>query len=122
MELKEFVKKVLNDLVLGVEEARSGSVRDMKLYDKDSKTVEFDIAVTVEDVDKKSGKAGIRVLEFAEAGGDVMQEVKNSTISRIKFGVYVDGLTKDEDERRREIARATIERASSRRSGGWMQT
>ncbi len=121
MELKDFVKKVLSDLVLGVEEARSGSVRDMKLYDKDSKTVEFDIAVTVEDIDKKSGKEGIRVLQFAEASGDVMQEVKNSTVSRIKFGVFVDVLTKDEGEKRRKIV-ADIEQRSSRRSTGWMAT
>jgi len=97
MELKEFVKKVLNDLVQGVEEARSISPRDMHLYDKENKTVEFDIAVTVEDVDKLSGKAGIRVLQFVETGGDVTKEIKNSTVSRVKFGVYIEGLTKQED-------------------------
>jgi hypothetical protein len=97
MELKEFVKKVLTDLVQGVEEARSASPRDMHLYDKENKTVEFDIAVTVEDIDKTSGKAGIRVLQFVEAGGDVAKEIKNSTVSRVKFGVYVGGRTKGED-------------------------
>ena len=97
MELKEFVKKVLTDLVQAVEEARSPSPRDMHLFDKENKTVEFDIAVTVEDTDKASGKAGIRVLQFIETGGDVSKEIKNSTVSRVKFGVYIDTRTKEED-------------------------
>ncbi|MDO8662907.1 MAG: hypothetical protein Q7K98_06790 [Candidatus Omnitrophota bacterium] len=105
MELKEFVKKVLTDLVQGVEDARNNSVRDMKLYDKENKTVEFDIAVTVEDIDTKSGKAGIRVLQFAEAGGDIAKEIKNSTVSRIKFGVYIRTETKEEEARNLEEIR-----------------
>jgi hypothetical protein len=92
MELKEFVKKVLTDLVQGVEETRSASPRDMYLFDKENKTVEFDIAVTVEDFDKLSGKAGIRVMQFVETGGDMAKEIKNSTVSRIRFGVYIGGL------------------------------
>ncbi|MFA5093318.1 MAG: hypothetical protein WC543_05190 [Candidatus Omnitrophota bacterium] len=99
MELKDFVKKVLSDLVQGVEEARNDSIRDMKLYDKEMKTVEFDIAVTVEDVDTVSGKAGIRVLQFAEAGGDIAKETKNSTVSRVKFGVFIGTQTKQEEAR-----------------------
>lgn len=91
MELKEFVKKVLIDLVQSVEEADSISPRVMYLYDRENKTVEFDIAVTVEDIDKLSGKAGIRVLQFVETGGDMAKEIKNSTVSRVKFGVYIGG-------------------------------
>lgn len=97
MELKEFVKKVLTDLVQGVEETRSVSPRDMYLFDKENKTVEFDIAVTVEDIDKLSGKAGIRVMQFVETGGDMGKEIKNSTVSRIRFGVYIGGLKRRSD-------------------------
>lgn len=106
MELKDFVKKVLIDLVQGVEEARSEAVRDMKLFDKEGRTVEFDIAVTVEDVNKNSGKAGIRVLQFIEGDADVAKETRNSTVSRVKFGILVGGLTKDEDARRAAEAKA----------------
>ncbi len=92
MELKEFVKKVLTDLVQGVEEARSTSPRDMYLYSKDNESIEFDIAVTVENTNTSSGKAGIHVLQFVETGGDISKEIKNSTVSRIKFGVYIGAL------------------------------
>lgn len=110
MELKEFVKKVLTDLVQGVEEARSSSPREMVLYDKENKTVEFDIAVTVEDIDKSSGKAGIRVLQFVETGGDVAREIKNSTVSRVKFGIYIRGRTKQENaEFQRQIENQIVQ-------------
>ena len=59
MELKEFVKSVLKDVVDAVEETRYESSRDMHLDSgKEQRTVEFDIAVTVEDNTRGSGKAG----------------------------------------------------------------
>ena len=98
MELKDFVKKVLLDLVQAVEEVRNESVRDMRLSNhKDKRTVEFDIAVSAESSSGVSGKAGVRVLQFAEAGGDINKEAKNSTVSRVRFGIDIDSLTKEED-------------------------
>lgn len=51
MELKEFVQNVLSDLVTAVEDTRATSIRDMYLTSNSQtgQTVEFDIAVTVED-------------------------------------------------------------------------
>ena len=98
MELKEFVKSVLADLVQAVEETRKNAVRDMKLASsKDNRTVEFDIAVTVEDKLGTSGKAGISILKIIEGGGNINKEVNSSTVSRIRFGVYIDSMTKEED-------------------------
>lgn len=98
MEIKDFVKKVLTDLVSAVEETRKESVRDMSLTDnKDQRTIEFDIAVSVEEESSASGKAGIKVLQFAEAGGNLSKEIKNSTVSRVKFGIRVDSMTKSEE-------------------------
>ncbi len=95
MELKDFVKKVLIDLDTAVKEAGQETEHGVSFLDnKDRRTVEFDIAVTTEKVDIKSGKTGIRVLQFAEAGGDISKENKNSTVSRITFGVHIDSLTK----------------------------
>ena len=96
MELKEFVKSVLKDVVDAVEETRKESSRDMHLNaGKDERTVEFDIAVTVEDVTGGTGKAGIKVFSVIEGGGELSKELKNSSASRIKFGVYVDRFTKN---------------------------
>lgn len=98
MELKEFVKKILVDLDGAVTEARGEMQRDLHFSDgKDQRTVEFDIAISVEEVDQKSGKAGVKVLQFAEAGGNMSKENKNSTISRVKFGVRIDSMTKEEE-------------------------
>ena len=98
MELKEFVKKVLTDLVDAVEETRASSSRDMRLSgNQDSRTVEFDIAISAEESSGASGKAGVRVLEFIQAGGDLSEQTKNSTVSRVKFGIDIDALTKQEE-------------------------
>lgn len=98
MELKYFVKSVLQDVVNAVEEVRSESSRDMYLgVGKDQRTVEFDIAVTVEDSMASSGRAGIKVFQVIEGGGDVSKELKNSSVSRIKFGVHIHQWTKNEE-------------------------
>jgi len=98
MELKEFVKSVLKDIVDGVEETRRESSRDMHLTShKDTgQTVEFDIAVTVEDNTSGSGRGGIKVFQLIEGGGEVSRESKNASVSRIKFGVYIANMTKQE--------------------------
>ena len=102
MEIKEFVKSVLRDIVDAVEEVRHESSRDMHLKSgKDERTVEFDIAVTVEDSTASAGKAGIKVFQVIEGGADISKELKNSSVSRIKFGVYIDRLTKEEDARQK---------------------
>jgi len=91
MELKEFITEA-------VEESRTSSTRDMHLDNlKDQRTVEFDVAVTAEDITSAAGKAGIKVFSVIEGGGEAAKEVKNSTVSRIKFGVYVDRWTKQEE-------------------------
>lgn len=98
MDLKEFVKNVLKDLVDAVEEVRKESSRDMTLYShkESNQTIEFDIAVTAEDSLGGTGKAGIKVFKMIEGGGEISKESKNSTVSRIKFGVHIDTLTKQE--------------------------
>ncbi len=99
MELKDFVKKVLVDLDAAVSEARSETQRDVSFSDgKDQRTVEFDIAVSAEETDVKSGKAGVKVLPFVEGGGSISKENKNSTVSRVKFGVRIDSMTRAEEQ------------------------
>ncbi len=98
MELKQFVKNVLKDITEAVEETRKESSRDMHLdSSKDQRTVEFDVAVTAEDVTSATGKAGVKVFSVLEGGGEVGKEVKSSSVSRIKFGVSVDRWTKQEN-------------------------
>lgn len=98
MNIEEFVRNVLVNIDKAVEGARAETKRDIRFSNtKDQRTVEFDIAVSAEETDAKSGRAGIRVLHFAEGGGDISKENKNSTVSRIQFGVHIDSMTKEEE-------------------------
>lgn len=117
MELKEFVKKVLLDLTEAVEDASREATREIEIYaTQNNRAIEFDIAVSVEEASKKSGKAGVKVLQFAEAGGDMSVENINSSVSRIKFGVSVSGFTKEEQQRRDEAFKKINQRSKQRNS------
>lgn len=106
MQLKDFVKSALKDVIGAVEELKQESSRDMHLDSlNDQRTVEFDIAVTVEDSTSASGKAGIKVFSIVEGGADTAKETRNSTVSRIKFGVHVDRFTKEENLRLEQLER-----------------
>ena len=97
MELRDFVQNVLTDIDAAVDGARREMKRDVHLSEtKDQRTVEFDVAVSVETTDEATGKAGIKVLQFVEGGGTLSQETRNSTVSRIKFGVHINPRTKEE--------------------------
>ena len=107
MELKEFIKIALVDIIEGVSEAKqllnentdcvcppSGPaylkdaklVRDMHgLYLQE---VYFDIAVTTENVGTNAGKIGIKVWGL-EAGIGKTSDTTNAIVSRIKFQVPI---------------------------------
>lgn len=97
MDLTDFVKDVLVSVNAAVDQARQQTSRDIHFtYSKASRTVEFDIAVSAEDKKSAKGTAGVRVLQFVEAGGDLTSTQSNSTVSRIKFGVDIEQRTKEE--------------------------
>lgn len=103
MNLKEFVKDVLTQINAAVDEARTETSRDIQFSEKDNaRTIEFDIAVSAENTDNKSGKAGIKVLEFVEGGGNIGKENKNSTVSRVIFGLRISYWTKEEEQKNRQ--------------------
>ena len=97
MELKEFIRKVIGDTIEAVDEASASSSRGVKLANmNDRRTIEFDVAVVVEEETRAQGKAGVKVLSVIDAGGDVSKNKKNLTNHRIAFGVNVDHWTKAE--------------------------
>ncbi len=99
MDLKEFTKKVVADIVSAVDESNNLASREVTLaYRQDRRTIEFDVAVSAEETSGVTGQAGVRVLAFMEAGGDVKNEYKNSTVSRVTFGVDVGTRTKAENQ------------------------
>ena len=89
MDLKNFVKTSIIEISQAVQESAKELNEEIFLGTKaDKRCIEFDVAVAVENNKSKKGKAGIRVLELGELGGGIYKESKNSTVSRIQFGVY----------------------------------
>ena len=104
MDLKEFVKKVIADTVEAVDESSATASRQITMAQRtDRRTIEFDVAVTAEETTSKSGNAGVKVLSFVEAGGDIGSQSKNSTVSRVTFGVDVSSRTKNEIANRNRV-------------------
>jgi hypothetical protein len=103
MELKQFVKNIINDLIGAVEETNQKSEREINLAKpQDNKTIEFDIAVTVDDSMSSGGKIGIDVLPFINGSGKTSKELRNTSESRIKFGIYISTATKATIKKQRE--------------------
>lgn len=98
MELKEFVKKVIIDLDQAVSEANNETKREIRFKGvKEHRTaLEFDVAVTIESSEAGGGGGGIRVWGIAEIGASVSAEQKNSSVSRVSFGVDIAEQTKEE--------------------------
>ncbi|HSX04715.1 MAG TPA: hypothetical protein VLG76_08315 [Rhabdochlamydiaceae bacterium] len=85
MELKNFIKHSLVEIISGVKEASSEIGRHISFVRKDAENVQFDIAVTIEDSKGKEG--GIQVAKLFSGG--VNSETKNATISRVSFQLYI---------------------------------
>ncbi len=102
MELKEFIKDVLTDIIEGVEEVRLTSSRDLRIQgDKDGRAVEFEIAVTVENTDSSNKGGKVKVMELLQIGVEKLNDQRNSSVSKINFGVHIDSITKTENQRTR---------------------
>lgn len=110
MELKEFVKNVLVDLNLAVDEASNSTNRTIRFSENEkNRTIEFDVAVTAEKKGTTTGKAGVKVLGIAEGGGKLEKESKTSVVSRVKFGVRVDPHTRQESQARKQTKSGNIQ-------------
>ena len=89
MELKEFIKTVLKDVIEAVEESREEIKIGTICPDVHNQQVEFDIAVSTENTVQGGGKAKVNVMGLVEVGGDAGKAVTNTNVSRIKFHVSI---------------------------------
>ncbi|UAB85717.1 hypothetical protein INR75_06805 [Zunongwangia sp. SCSIO 43204] len=110
MELKEFIKEVLTEVIAGVSEAqeeikKSGSTAIINatqnsamgtksstkivLNKREVCPIEIDVAVSVGDTTDTKKKGGINVIKMLEAGGEKNMQTVSSTTSRIKFSIPV---------------------------------
>ncbi|WP_146149174.1 hypothetical protein [Nitratireductor sp. StC3] len=98
MELKNFVKVTLNDIMDAIqetiaerEEANKKGFVNPKTHGNNSMeidTIRFDIAISVGDTTKAGGQAGIQILA-AKLGGEAGHEHEKSSVSRIEFTLGV---------------------------------
>ena len=95
MDLKDFIEDVLISIDQSVSAANKKMERKVMMSQTDeNRTVEFDIAVTAESLDGATGQGGVKVLGLFAIGGKLLNEQKNSTISRVRFGVQIGSSTK----------------------------
>jgi hypothetical protein len=97
MELGEFIEKTIVQTISAIEGASKKTGRKVTLLPTGSKNlreIEFDIAVSVKKKGTKGGSGSVNVLSFFNAKGGGKSETKNSTISRVKFGVNIGNRTK----------------------------
>jgi hypothetical protein len=98
MELDEFVRTTLIEIMKGVKSAQQqwaemvgGGVINPS-FGKLSKLVQevkFDVAVTVGSKTETGGGGGIKVWSIADASGKMNRSTENSTVSRIAFSVPI---------------------------------
>ncbi|MBB5205379.1 hypothetical protein HNQ51_002698 [Inhella inkyongensis] len=106
MQLRDFVKEVLTQIVDGVRDAQEANGGAFVVPAGDgghkyaehprfassarikSTIVDFDVAITAEDSDKAGAKAGVKVFSV-QFGAEGEITSKNSTISRVQFAVPV---------------------------------
>ncbi len=90
MELKQFIANALSDIREGVTDANTNPNSDHIFsiaINKDNNSVEFDIAVTAETGTGTKTGGGIKVLELLDLGAKLEENAKNTSVTRIKFGV-----------------------------------
>lgn len=96
MELKDFVKNTLLDIVNGVKEAQienqSGSMivpQENHPNSGRTETVHFDVAIEASNKNSEGGKAGVSVAGFLSGGvaGETMSG--ESRVSRVQFDLRV---------------------------------
>jgi hypothetical protein len=94
MELKDFIKNTLLDIVNGVEEANKEMNRfhlsSHKHYEtgESGQKVEFDVSVIITESSENDINGGIKVA-LVNLGGGFKESEKNQNTHKIKFEVFV---------------------------------
>ena len=98
MDLKEFTKQALVQIVEGTKEANAVIKQynaHIHIEDEDCFTgtsypltnVDFDVAITATETEGANGGGGIKVMGVFNAGGEIESKTENQTISRVKYTI-----------------------------------
>ena len=100
MDLKEFTKQTLVQIVEGVKEANNAIVdNNAHIHTRNNNgefgisypitNVDFDVAITATETEGTNGCGGIKVMGVFNAGGNIENKIENQTISRIKYTIQL---------------------------------
>jgi len=94
MDLKEFIKRALLDVVSGVEEANLKKDRfrltsHVHANGESGQKVEFDISVMINETSEKDLNGGIKVATIVNLGGERKKSESNENVHKIKFEVFI---------------------------------
>lgn len=89
MELKDFVKNALIDLDNAIKEANAVTEAEIDFTQDKQTSVQFDMAVTIEDSRARGGKGAIKVFSLGEVRGSKEVENKTSSVTRISFSLLI---------------------------------
>ena len=98
MDLKEFTKQTIVQIVEGVKEANSVvSENNAHIHTQEESytfgtsypitNVDFDVAITATETEGSNGGEGIKVMGVFNAGGEIESKIENQTISRVKYTI-----------------------------------
>lgn len=93
MELKDFIKRALLDVVNGVDEANQEKncfrlASQVHANGDNGQKVEFDISVIVNESSENDLKGGLKIASF-NFGGGTKQSESNQNLHKIKFEVFI---------------------------------
>lgn len=100
MDLKNFTKQALIDIVQGANEANEEFLRNDKaiiestfcnsgMTSANIVRVEFDVAVTTTENNKSEGGGKLNVANLISVGGGLESSNSNQSVSRIKYSIPV---------------------------------
>ena len=100
MNLSDFIATTITEIIKGVQKASEYTSKNIGIYssgNNNQRHVEFDIAVVVEDKNSQGREGGmnLRVLEFNSQGKN---EHRDSSVSRVKFGLRIHDKRKKKDK------------------------
>ena len=89
MDIEQFTETCIINIINATQKASAATNREIKIArtnpNNNTALIEFDLAVSVEASGEAGGGIKIAKLQIGGKG-----EYKNSSISRVKFGVYVN--------------------------------
>ena len=98
MDLKEFTKQTLVQIVEGVKEANNIIANNnAHIHVSNNRcdygkqypitNVDFDVAITATETEGANGGGGLKVASLLSIGGGVESKSENQTVSRIKYTI-----------------------------------